>query len=257
MWGFMRVFDAQHKLRIKGPLANPTSPEVLNLQRWAAVTQQILNLGRIPDAVIHYGRLNSNAVYQNGRLLFGPGDNLVFKDFTSACDIFAHEVTHHLIESSPRWNSKNQTGALAEHVADVFGVCVRRSLTNDSSWRIGADLFLDGHSALRDMLHPGTAFDIPGIGSDPQPGHMAQYVHDEVDRGGVHVNSGIPNRAFALFADEVDTCAHQEPLRIWRAALRRSGRGVRFEGFARIVCAEAGQYRAAARWAWGEVGITV
>ena len=46
------------------------------------------------------------------------------------------------------------------------------------------------------MKEPGSAYDDPVIGKDPQPGHMNDYVKTTSDNGGVHINSGIPNRAF-------------------------------------------------------------
>ena len=52
--------------------------------------------------------------------------------------------------------------------------------------------------ALRSMKEPGTAYNDPTIGKDPQPGHMKNYVNTTSDNGGVHINSGIPNRAFYL-----------------------------------------------------------
>ena len=50
--------------------------------------------------------------------------------------------------------------------------------------------------ALRSMKEPGTAYNDPTIGKDPQPGHMKNYVKTSSDNGGVHINSGIPHRAF-------------------------------------------------------------
>ena len=52
--------------------------------------------------------------------------------------------------------------------------------------------------ALRSMKAPGTAYDDPLIGKDPQPDHMNKYVKTTNDNGGVHTNSGIPNKAFWL-----------------------------------------------------------
>ena len=54
--------------------------------------------------------------------------------------------------------------------------------------------------ALRSMKAPGTAYDDPVLGKDPQPAAMAGYVQTSTDNGGVHINSGIPNHAFYLAA---------------------------------------------------------
>ena len=50
--------------------------------------------------------------------------------------------------------------------------------------------------ALRSMAAPGTAYDDPRLGKDPQPAHLRDYVETSEDNGGVHINSGIPNKAF-------------------------------------------------------------
>ena len=48
------------------------------------------------------------------------------------------------------------------------------------------------------MIEPGTAFDDPLLGKDPQPGHMDDFLRTSYDNGGVHINSGIANNAFYL-----------------------------------------------------------
>jgi len=68
----------------------------------------------------------------------------------------------------------------------------------EADWLIGEGLFLKGvgAQAVRSMKAPGTAYDDPVLGKDPQPGHMRDYVRTTDDNGGVHINSGIPNKAF-------------------------------------------------------------
>ena len=74
--------------------------------------------------------------------------------------------------------------------------------------------------ALRSMKAPGTAFDDPTIGKDPQPGHMKDYVNTSNDNGGVHTNSGIPNHAFYLTAIEIGGKAWEKAGKIWYITLR-------------------------------------
>ena len=51
------------------------------------------------------------------------------------------------------------------------------------------------------MEHLGTAYrDDPTLRTDPQPDHMSKLYVGPADSGGVHINSGIPNRAFVLVA---------------------------------------------------------
>ena len=53
------------------------------------------------------------------------------------------------------------------------------------------------------MSEPGTAYDDPLLGKDPQPAHMKDFIKTREDNGGVHLNSGIPNRAFYLAATAI------------------------------------------------------
>src|SRR2546426_6874295 len=57
--------------------------------------------------------------------------------------------------------------------------------------------------ALRSMKDPGTAYNDPQLGQDPQPANMANYLDTTDDNGGVHINSGIPNHAFFLTATKI------------------------------------------------------
>jgi Zn-dependent metalloprotease len=69
------------------------------------------------------------------------------------------------------------------------------------------------------MKAPGTAYDDPRLGKDPQPADMSGYVDTEDDNGGVHINSGIPNRAFYLVATELGGNAYDDAGKIWYGTL--------------------------------------
>jgi len=103
----------------------------------------------------------------------------------------------------------------------VFGALVEQfALGQDTaaaSWLIGAGLFTEEvqGQALRSMKAPGTAYDDDVLGKDPQPASMDDYVDTEEDYGGVHLNSGIPNRAFYLVADALGGNAWDAPGQIW------------------------------------------
>jgi Zn-dependent metalloprotease len=70
------------------------------------------------------------------------------------------------------------------------------------------------------MKEPGTAYNDKILGKDPQPAHMKDYITTNSDNGGVHLNSGIPNRAFCLAAVEMGGYAWEKAGRIWYLALR-------------------------------------
>ena len=67
----------------------------------------------------------------------------------------------------------------------------------EADWLIGEGLFTDRVKgvALRSMKAPGTAYDDPDLGRDPQPATMDGYVdlpHDgDHDNGGVHTNLSL------------------------------------------------------------------
>ena len=139
-------------------------------------------------------------------MVFGDGDGEIFNRFTIAVDIMGHELTHGVTEKDAGLVYFGESGALNEHISDVFGALVKQRALNqtaaEADWLIGAGLFTESVNgvALRSMEAPGTAFDDPVLGKDPQPSHMRRYVRTNQDNGGVHINSGIPNKAFHLAA---------------------------------------------------------
>ncbi len=75
-----------------------------------------------------------------------------------------------------------QSGALNEHVSDVFGIMVKQMVEDEPSdkadWLIGEGCLLPGVKgvALRNMKEPGTAYNdprfvrpLPSSPSSPQP----------------------------------------------------------------------------------------
>lgn len=214
-------------------------------------------------ATVHYGRQYVNAFWDGTQLVFGDGDGAVFDRFTRPVDVLGHEFAHGIVEHTAGLVYQDQPGALNESMADVFAICLSHWLSgvgvDDADWLIGADLFLPGVQAraLRDMEAPGTAYDDPALGKDPQVGSMADYVETSDDNGGVHLNSGIPNRAFVLAARAVGGTSWDGAGRIWMSALDGPDVGPRtdFAGFAAATIAAAGEHADAVAGAWREVGV--
>jgi Zn-dependent metalloprotease len=260
--GSIEVFDARGSWDDTPPnKAAATLAQAVRLHTWAAATSALLHQIDVPDGVVRYGQDYANAFYDGRSLVFGVGDGEIFGDFTLSLDIFAHEYGHKVVDAGPKLEYAGQPGALNEHIADIIGVCVRHAgqpVGSAPNWRIGDRLFLDGKSALRNMKAPGTAYSNRTLGRDPQVGHMNAYVHTFKDNGGVHINSGIPNRAFALFVENTGLPMHGEPLRIWLRTLAMSGPLTNFFYFAQACVQAAGPtWGAAVKAAWGEVGVTV
>ena len=181
------------------------------------------------EATVHYGDRYDNAFWDGERMVFGDGDGEVFRGFTDSLSVVGHELAHGVTEHTARLRYQGQSGALNEHVSDVFGALVEQYASSQdadsASWLIGEGIFTDlvQGQALRSMLNPGTAYDDDVLGRDPQPDHFDRYIETDDDNGGVHLNSGIPNRAFALAARELGGFAWEGVGRIWYDVLT-SGR---------------------------------
>ena len=224
------------------------------------------------NATVHFGRNYDNAFWNGDRMVFGDGDGKLFNRFTISIDVIGHELTHGVTQDEARLMYANQSGALNESVSDVFGSLIKqftlKQTADQADWLIGAGLLTKQVKgvALRSMKAPGTAYDDPVLGKDPQPAHMRDFVRTFEDNGGVHINSGIPNRAFYLAATKIGGFAWEKAGRIWYDTLRDSH--VRpttgFLSFARLTVTNAARLfgdnsaeQKAVREAWQEVGLTV
>jgi hypothetical protein len=217
-------------------------------------------------ATVHYEQDYDNAFWNGTQVVCGDGDGKVFGRFTKPIDVLGHELSHALTQFTANLTYAGQSGALNESISDVFGSCVKqRHLGQDAAradWLIGEGIFLPGinGTALRSMKAPGTAYDDPTLGKDPQVGSMADYVDTSDDDGGVHLNSGIPNRAFYLAATGIGGTSWEGAGRVWYAALT-SGlpASTGFAEFADATVAAAGEVAGGAaevvRAAWTEVGV--
>ncbi|WP_139977505.1 protealysin inhibitor emfourin [Nocardioides litoris] len=215
-------------------------------------------------ATVHFGQRYVNAFWDGTQLVFGDGDGVLFDRFTKPVDVIGHELAHALTERTAGLVYRDQPGALNESVSDVFAACLKQRLLGqtaaEADWLVGEGLFLPGVQAraLRDMRAPGTAYDDPRLGQDPQVGHLDDYLDTTDDNGGVHLNSGIPNRAFHLAAVAIGGRTWEGAGPIWYAALTggQVGPETDFAGFAAATVAAAGEHAEAVRGAWAGVGVT-
>src|SRR3954469_22228114 len=168
--------------------------------------QSIDDEGMPLNATVHYGSRYNNAFWNGQQMVCGDGDGKLFNRFTISLDVIGHELTHGVTQDEAQLAYYGQSGALNESVSDVFGSLIKQyklgQTADKADWLIGAGLLAAGVKgvALRSMKAPGTAYDDPVLGKDPQPAHMRDFVHTYQDNGGVHINSGIPNHAFYLAA---------------------------------------------------------
>ncbi|MFI9150433.1 M4 family metallopeptidase [Streptomyces sp. NPDC053367] len=232
------------------------------------------NRGMRLDGYVHFGRKYNNAFWDGRQMVFGEGDGKKFSDFTGSLSVIAHELAHGVTEFTAGLAYHDQPGALNESMSDVFGALVEqwslKQTADTASWLIGSEIFTPGigADALRSMKAPGEAYDNPLFGRDSQPDHISKYVRqpntEEGDWGGVHDNSGIPNKAFYLTAERIGGNAWGAPGLIWYESLKASSAETQFQDFADTTYQKAEELygsdsaeQLAVMSAWREVGITI
>ncbi len=229
------------------------------------------------DSTVHYSTSFDNAFWDGQQMVYGDGDEdlpaaeRIFNRFTAAIDVIGHELAHGVTQHEGGMLYYLQPGALNESMSDVFGSLVKQRTLGqtaaEADWIIGAGLFTANVNAqgIRSMKAPGTAYDDPVLGKDPQPGHMRDYQIYPYDNGGVHINSGIPNHAFYVVARELGGNAWEKAGQIWYRALRDKLQfWSDFQHAANVTYSAAGELYGAGSLeqqavvtGWREVGITV
>ena len=172
-------------------------------------------------STVHYGKSYNNAFWDGEQMAYGDGDGTLFRSFTRSLSVIGHELSHGVVQFSGGLVYRDQSGALNESFSDVFGALTvqykKKQRADEADWLIGEGLFgpdVQG-DALRSLKAPGTAYDDPVLGVDPQPFHMDDYLNTSSDNGGVHINSGIPNHAFYLLAQNLCGNAWEHAGQIW------------------------------------------
>ncbi|MBC7996295.1 MAG: M4 family metallopeptidase [Leptolyngbya sp.] len=253
--GRIEVYDAQGKevhpgvkKRVEGekPIGDPEvdkafefTGDIRSYYKDVHGRNSIDGKGMKMSSTVNYGVNFENAFWDGTQMTYGkPGAKSPFRTFMLR-NIAGHEVSHGVTQFEAGFVYRGQPGALNESLSDVFGALIEQRALKQSadkaSWLVGDGIWKEGINgkALRDMRKPGTAYDDPAIGKDPQPAHMDQYIKTTSDNGGVHLNSGIPNRAFADFAVNVGGNAWEAPGLIWYEARANSGTSPTFAKFAR------------------------
>jgi len=144
-----------------------------------------------------YGNGYDNAFW-NGQIIALGNGNTDFHPLPGALDVIAHEFGHAVVSNTAKLEYKNQSGAVNETYADIFGAMVDRA-----NWTIGEKVIKDRTAfpsgALRDMSNPHNGG--KNINDDCwQPAHVSEMYLGSGDNGGVHINSGIPNYAYYTYA---------------------------------------------------------
>ena len=149
------------------------------------------------------GSSMDNAFWNGAAIFYGNGRVAFSSPLAKAEDVAGHEMAHGVIQNTANLDYQNESGALNESYADIFGAMIDRD-----DWQIGEEIanpsvFPTG--AMRDLQNPnngGNSINDNGW----QPKHMDEFVNlpntPQGDNGGVHINSGIVNRAYYLFATD-------------------------------------------------------
>ncbi len=135
--------------------------------------------------------------------LGGECNNWTTLPWSADPDIVGHELAHGITFHSSGLLYQNHSGALNESFSDIFGYLIEHNITGNTSWGTATEIFIhpEGNS-LRDLSNPP-------LYSDPDrifgPFYVAETSYDNPnpfnDYGGVHTNSGIPNKVFYLLVE--------------------------------------------------------
>ncbi|MBP8724573.1 MAG: M4 family metallopeptidase, partial [Saprospiraceae bacterium] len=147
-----------------------------------------------------------NAFWSGKAMFYGNG-NKSFNALAKGLDVAGHEMTHGVVGSTAALVYENESGAMNESFADIFGTMIDRE-----DWKMGEDVvrlsaFPSG--ALRDLSNPHNGAATGDYGRW-QPRHVSEQYKGTNDNGGVHINSGIPNYAFYLFVQEMAKSSNEE-----------------------------------------------
>lgn len=147
------------------------------------------------------------------------GDSTNYCPGFDADDVVSHEWSHAYTEYTHGLIYQYQSGALNESYSDIFGETydlvnnvegpLGASLTEGAYYKDGGTRWLVGEDLseaaaqllLRDMWEPDE-FPVSPIGY-PYSGQVIaeRYFCGTADGGGVHINSSVPNHAFAMLVD--------------------------------------------------------
>jgi Zn-dependent metalloprotease len=179
--------------------------------------------GAVLESYVRYGQ-EQNAYWCNSggnycpkphTMVYGPG-------FAKALDVVGHEMTHGIISEEARLNYADESGAVNESLADIFGTLMEfHANPSTANWVLGEAL--PGFTLtkpLRSMAFPNmmdedgkSMFDKskPISGSNRgQPDHYSDYVKrddplcettGDYFNGCVHFNSGILNKLAFLISE--------------------------------------------------------
>ena len=196
------VYDAKHGSRLPGAkraaratrrartsrstrrTTAPAPPTISTTTSSAATRSTTAACRSSPPSTTERGY--DNAFWDGAQMVFGDGDGKIFQRFTKAVDVIGHELTHGVTQYEASLDYAGPAGR-AQRVDLRRLRLARQAADARADRRPGrlADRRRPVHaggpaaSALRSMAAPGTAYDDPRIGKDPQPADMDALRRDD------------------------------------------------------------------------------
>lgn len=265
-----QVFDCQNRQSLPGRvIKDPENPSDEAAKTVYGVTGKVAeyyqklfgrnsvdNRGLDLVSSVHYQKDYDNAFWNGQQMVYGDGDQRLFTEFYRSPDVIGHELTHGVTQNESGLRYEGESGALNESISDVFGAVFNQWMNNwpasrNEGWLIGAGIVADperhtGKTCLRDMLQPTAAHCI-----SEQPDSYSNFD----PTADVHYNSGIPNLAFALFAQALGGNSWDRAIQVWYAACtdKRLSSNATFVEFAKLTIEAAKTLAGPLQEAWLKV----
>jgi len=269
------LYDCNHRKNLPGkPVATPTAgfktafdttAKVVEFYKTVLGRNSVDNKGFDLVSSLHYDRKYDNAFWDGRQMVYGDGDGKLFTEMYLSPDVIGHELTHGVTQNESALRYEGESGALNESISDVFGVVFNQwlnqwAVTEAKGWLVGAGIMASaaqhkGFTCLRDMVQPSAKHCL-----SPQPERYSQ-IDPTAD---VHVNSGVPNKAFATFARSVGGQAWTSAIKVWYGTCtnRQLRSDATFAEFAALTVASANKVGGASlaakcKGAWQEVEVSL
>lgn len=187
----------------------------LNTHNRVSINGQGGNIISIVNVADEDGGGLDNAFWNGVAMFYGNGRS-GFRELARGLDVAGHEMTHGVVQSTANLEYQGESGALNESMADVFGAMIDRD-----DWLIGEDVVLTSSfpsGALRSMSDPHNGATFGNYGGGFQPKKYSERFTGSENNGGVHINSGIPNHAYYLFATSANV-GRARAEQVWYRAL--------------------------------------
>ena len=267
------LFDCAHRRSLPGApvtrladgfdIVHVTTAKVAEFYKTVLGRNSVDNRGMDLVSSLHYGKHYDNAFWNGHQMVYGDGDGKIFTEMYLSPDVIGHELTHGVTQNESALRYEGESGALNESISDAFGAVFNQwlnqwSVTDPQAWLIGAGIMAPaarakGYTCLRDMAQP------KGAHTMSQQPDTYQDLDPTAD---VHDNSGVPNKAFALFAKALGGQAWTLAIKVWYDACtsRQLRSDATFREFAALTVAGAlklGEKAAEGKCkaAWQEVGV--